>query len=235
MIIQGNNPEIFYNTININGTLWLDKHLYAEVYRNGESPNHTDGFIPVLQQVPLTIGEELLDPDIDQIAPIIWANNWYSGMQVSLFNHKVVEDSRNIAPLGCRIATYEDYQKLFQFLGENIGSKLKSSSESPDIPSYWLNPSGNIDSFAMGFYMTGYLHLKNNVWGYYDSEWQNTTPDKQSAYIWTGTPGPYGDPSALRLLGNSTGAALVTVSNTAYLPIRCVVETSDSDPLFYGV
>lgn len=110
--IDGNT----YHTVTIGTQVWMVENLKTTKYRNGdEIPNVTDKSRWISQ----TTGA-LCDYNNSQNS---------SAKFGKLYNWFAVSDSRNIAPIGWRVATNSDWETLMQFLGgKNIaGGKLKET------------------------------------------------------------------------------------------------------------
>ena len=114
-----------YDTIHIGTQIWTRPNLMVTHYRNGDPiPNVTDSVV----WNNLTSGAYCnYDNDTNIAAVYGRLYNWYA-----------VHDSRNIAPPGWHVATYEDWDTLQIFLGYDLvaGGKLKEIGTA-----HWMSPN----------------------------------------------------------------------------------------------
>lgn len=108
--IDGNT----YKTIVIGSQTWTAKNLNVSKYRNGD-------VIPQVQNpeqwASLTTG-----------AWCYYENKTANGTTYGkLYNWYAVNDSRGLAPLGYHIPSKDEWTILYRFLGNQAGTKLKSS------------------------------------------------------------------------------------------------------------
>jgi uncharacterized protein (TIGR02145 family) len=129
--IDGN----IYNTIVINGTVWMAENLKTTRYANGDSiPNVTGN----TQWLALTSGA--------------WSyylnNNSYNNTYGKLYNWYAISDSRNICPNGWHVPRFSEFDSMINYLGGTsvAGGKLKSTGTTN-----WVTPNtgaNNISGFS---------------------------------------------------------------------------------------
>jgi len=157
-----------YHTVKIGTQVWLVENLKTTKYRNGESiPNITNG----TTWIELTAGA-YCDYNNE-------ANN--STDYGRLYNWYAVNDSRNIAPTGCHIATDAEWTTLVNYLGgESVaGLKLKEAgtthwqgaSGATNETGFTALPGGNRNDYGT----FGYIG-SNGVW------WSSTS--NNTSYAW---------------------------------------------------
>ena len=114
-----------YDTIHIGTQIWTRPNLKVTHYRNGDSiANVTNDF----QWCNLTSG-----------AYCNYDNDTANGNEYGrLYNWYAVHDTRNLAPNGWRVPTYEDWDTLQVFLGYDLvaGGKLKEMGTA-----HWMSPN----------------------------------------------------------------------------------------------
>ena len=165
--IDGN----IYNTITVNGQVWMVENLKTTRYRNGDSIVH------------------LKDPTTFY--------NFYEGAYCNynnenniaetygrLYNWWVINDERKIAPEGWHVATDENWQSLVEYLGglEVAGGKLKEvglahwNAPNADatnevgftaLPGGYVSPGNDFEN--IGYY--GYYWTSTNFAGQFDRAW----------------------------------------------------------------
>ena len=95
-----------YKTIQIGNQTWMAENLRVTHYRNGdEIPNIKDTAEWAIQTQGAYCNLKNTE-DLDTIATYGRLYNWY-----------VTQDSRNIAPVGWRVANYADWGALIDYLG----------------------------------------------------------------------------------------------------------------------
>lgn len=119
--IDGNT----YHTVKIGTQIWMVENLKTTRYRNGDPIPHVEDSIAWHNMT--TPAYCSYNNNAANTATYGYLYNWYT-----------VNDSRNIAPEGWRVATYEDYITLRDFLGgtNKSGGKLKSTGTT-----HWLSPN----------------------------------------------------------------------------------------------
>ena len=117
-----------YQTIKIGNQWWMAENLKVLKYRNGDT-------IP-------QVGEDL---EWSKLTTGGWA--YYDNDPSNddkygkLYNWFTVDDSRGLCPEGWRIPDDKDWATLIQYLGENAGGKMKSTSTDPDPHPRWEFPN----------------------------------------------------------------------------------------------
>lgn len=114
-----------YDTVHIGTQVWTKPNLRVTHYRNGDPiPNVTDS----VMWCNLTSGA-YCDYNNDSTISAVYGRlyNWYA-----------VHDPRNIAPIGWRVPTYEDWDTLQIFLDYDLvaGGKLKETGTD-----HWMSPN----------------------------------------------------------------------------------------------
>ncbi len=118
---QGN----VYQTVKIGNQWWMAENLKVTHYRNGDPiPNVTDN----TEWSNLSSGAyAAFDNDGRNVGKYGYLYNWHA-----------VNDARNIAPVGWRVPTDEEWQTLIEFLGGRrvAGGKMKQAGGV-----YWNHPN----------------------------------------------------------------------------------------------
>ncbi len=145
--IDGNT----YQTIKIGNQWWMAENLKVTHYRNGDAiPNVTD----YTEWVYLTSGAYCAyDNDNSHVATYGRLYNWYA-----------VSDSRNVAPSGWHVSTFEEWQTLEDYLGGSsvAGGKLKEAGTS-----HWASPNtGATNESGFSALPSGY---RSHVYGHYSA------------------------------------------------------------------
>lgn len=157
--IDGNS----YNTVKIGNQYWISGNLKTKHFNNGDLIETTD---------PATI-------DISQeTTPIYqWA---YGGNENNvatygrLYTWNVVNDSRNVCPVGWHVPSSEDMNTLVSSLGgfEDGGAKLKETGIL-----HWHEPNSDADNSSKLTAVPGGFRDANNTFsglGYYGYWWTNS-------------------------------------------------------------
>ncbi len=208
--IEGN----VYSTVNIGGKEWMTEDLKVTKFNNGD--------------------------DINQITGSnIWSSNactnpgYIENSGVIFYNGFVIDDSRNVCPVGWSVPTTIDYENILNIFNEgdsshnnsgnaygkqwsNSGKALKSLNISPG-GYYWSNASNNNFSY-LDFFKHNSASCNNT----------NANAPSNSQNYWTKTSAPYNQPSkwCLRL---QNGDDLVTFYdqtfyNNSQFTTRCVKD-----------
>ena len=159
-----------YQTVVIGTQVWMEENLKTTKYRNGDSiPNVIDPS----NWESLTTGA------------YCWYNNdaSYKSIYGALYNGFVLNDSRNIAPVGWHLPSDDEWKTLEKFLGMNswdldneiwrysgdVGMKIKSISG-------WANNSNGDNSSGFnalpGSFRQSYGGF--DTIGYYEQFWSST-------------------------------------------------------------
>jgi uncharacterized protein (TIGR02145 family) len=106
-----------YKTVKIGTQIWMAENLNTDKFNNGEK-------IPEAQ----TTGEWANAANREKAAWCHYDNSLANGMKFGkLYNGFILDDSRGIAPSGWHIPTKDDFYKLVDFLGSDVGKKMKSA------------------------------------------------------------------------------------------------------------
>jgi len=156
-LTYGNMSDIdgnLYKTITIGDQVWMAENLHTTKYRNGDLiPN----IISNSEWIALTSGAYSHydnETDLDNIAT-----------NGSLYNWFAVSDSRNIAPEGWHVATYDEWTQLANYLGGiNVaGGGVKESGNR-----HWNSPNTG------GNNRSGFTALPSGRREYTDGSFINT-------------------------------------------------------------
>lgn len=133
-----------------------------------------------------------------------------------LYNAHVIEDNRNVAPIGCHIPTQAELEILVTYLGGSsiAGGKLKEIGTT-----HWNSPNTGATNES-GFFGLG-AGLRGDI-GVFD--YINT-----GGFFWTSTSPKQNELNIMWMRYDSASLYHPAVSNSnAGLPIRCLCDTSDS-------
>jgi uncharacterized protein (TIGR02145 family) len=114
-----------YNTVTIGTQVWLKENLKVTHYRNGDSIVNITNYLQWRQMTSAAYCDYDNNPDTSKTYGRLY--NWY-----------VVNDSRNLAPIGWHIPTEPEWTTLIDYLGGlyKAGGKLKESGTT-----HWLSPN----------------------------------------------------------------------------------------------
>lgn len=136
------------NEIQIGNQIWANENLSITTFRNGDN-------IPLVQ-----------NNDWAQLSTPAYCliNNDY------LYNYWVITDSRNVAPLGWRVPTEDDWDILINHLGgkDNAGYKLKNiDGWLMEVQNFETGETitqnfGGTDEFGFNAKPTGFRHMDGN-------------------------------------------------------------------------
>ena len=162
-----------YKTITIGTQTWMAENLKVTHYRNGDPiPNITVD----AEWNSLTTGA------------YCWHKNDVDNKDIygALYNWYAVSDSRNIAPNGWHVPTYEEWKTLITYLGgESVaGYKMKESGTT-----HWhslLNNATNQSGFTAlpGCRRTHFQSTLSDGLGYF-GYWWSSTESNESAWALT--------------------------------------------------
>ncbi len=126
-----------YQTIDINGQVWLTENLKTTKYCNGETISNVN----FSQWGGLTSGAWTYYANDSN------NNNTYG----KLYNWYVASSNKNACPCGWRVATRDDWSALSNFLGiQTAGKEIKSTGSIEDGNGLWHN-SSNSGTNSAGF------------------------------------------------------------------------------------
>lgn len=162
------------DTVKIGGKVWMVKNLDVSTFRNGD---------PIPQVIT---EEEWFKANMEGTPAWCYYDNDSSNNNKfgKLYNFYVIKDPRGIAPDGWHIATIEEWNELYNSLGDNAAQKLKSktvwSDNRSDNPCKGTNESG-FNAMPGGRRYIGGLFEWGNERGY----WWSSTIDENGAYdVW---------------------------------------------------
>lgn len=216
-----------YSTVNINGTEWFTEPLRVARFRNG---NFLQNITRAEYQYTSPHYGAAASADFNPNAAQYFlmyegANLLWSGVYNRYYNANAMMDSRGLAPEGARIATYNDWLKLMQFLG-NLNTS--NSIRSLDGDSKWGDASNILDRFNMKIYKSKYTYLTPA------GDYGTQQLVDEAAFI---IPEIYNsDPSkvwAFRIYGET--ASLIPFGYSSHTQVWCIANTNNNDPLFYGI
>ncbi len=125
-----------YKTVKIGNQWWMAENLKVKHYCNGDA----------IQNITNSTTWLNLEVNEDNGAWCYYKNDFsYSGTYGCLYNWYALNDSRGLAPAGWRIPYASDWQQLLDFLGGNVGGKLKEMGIS-----HWRSPNTGATD-AVGF------------------------------------------------------------------------------------
>ncbi|MCK9612787.1 MAG: fibrobacter succinogenes major paralogous domain-containing protein [Bacteroidales bacterium] len=159
-----------YNTVNINGKIWMTENLKVTHYRNGDQiPNVTDWY----EWVDLTYGAFCNYNNVGTLGNIYGR----------LYNYYAVSDYRNIAPDGWHVATISDWNELISYAGgESVaGGKLKETGTT-----HWESPNtGATDTYGFCALPGGWASLGDEYTGikYYGKWWTSNLSGDDYTWI----------------------------------------------------
>ncbi len=105
------NKDQNIKTVRIGKQIWMSENLKSSFYQNGEPIIHTK--------------------NEEETASYKYLNNdpeFYGNRFGKLYNWLAVIDKRGICPKGFKIPTKSDWMELFNYLGEDYFSKIKSNT-----------------------------------------------------------------------------------------------------------
>lgn len=189
-----------YNTIKIGNQVWMVENLRTEKYRNGDAiPNVTDGNA----WSNLTTGACCDHSNTPS----------YSNPYGKLYNWYAVNDSRNIAPQGWRVATDNDWDVLISSSGGSAiaGGRLKDASTN-----YWASPNTGATNDV------GFTALPSGLRFGYDGTYPYF--NNQSTTFWTSTLLSSSSVWTRQLTYNSIGVNHYYSSFNQGNVVRCIKE-----------
>ena len=171
-----------YETVKIGDQVWMKQNLRTGSYRDGSwlLTNLYADFEWASAGAACCIYHPSYVDELNHESEVL---NAY-GM---LYNWYAVTDPRGLCPVGWRIPTEADWEKLIDHLGGpgEAGGKLKSERTVPDDHPRWENPnSGASDAVEFAAIPTGYRSSMGSYEGigYYACWWSSTQYDANYAY-----------------------------------------------------
>jgi uncharacterized protein (TIGR02145 family) len=110
-----------YRTVQIGNQRWMAQNLRTSRYNDGTSIPEITLQEPVAWSTNTTGAWSFYDDDS--------ANNSPYG---KLYNYYVVQNSKNVCPTGWSVPTDSDWAELHEYLGDDAGNKLKSTTRWAD-------------------------------------------------------------------------------------------------------
>jgi len=146
---------VVYNTISINGQIWMKENLNVTHYSNGDP---IPDVINDTEWWSLSSGAYC---DYDN-------NPDNSKIYGRLYNWFAVNDSRNLCPQGWHVPSYQEWESLIQFLGGDTfaGGKLKE-----DGTSHWGSPNTGATNLSGFTALPAGNRLKVSLDGVFFSEY----------------------------------------------------------------
>jgi uncharacterized protein (TIGR02145 family) len=150
-----------YKTVIIGTQVWMAENLKVTRFRNGDS-------------IPIITKDNVWSTNTT-VACCDWCyDNRNAKFCGKYYNFRVIQDSRNVCPVGWHVPTDDEWTTLANFLGgEDVaGSKLKESGTK-----HWNNTNNAVNTsgfFALG---VGVCHLAGSFYFY-----------QTFGYWWTSTP-----------------------------------------------
>ena len=209
--IDGNT----YETTSINGKEWMTEDLAVTRFSNGDPLNQITGTNNWNSSTCASPGYII--------------NNTFSSLGTKIYyNCYVIQDSRNICPIGWHVATEQDYIDVlnlvdtmtlsttsYGFQWENAGPAFKKQNAGWTSINY---PAGlSLNSTYLGFESFGHVSCTNaNSFGY---------EGNIDHYSWTGTNwGPNSGNLGFRLNNNVDNVYFEDYGSDTMLPCRCVKD-----------
>ncbi len=161
--IEGN----IYRTVQIGSQIWMTENLMTTKYRNGTN-------IPEITDNTVWAG-------MNSGAYCNYNNNTSNGTVYGhLYNWYAATDSRNIAPVGWHVPSWQEWCDLYNYLGlDSAGLKLREAGTS-----HWVSPNAgatNETGFTAlpGGYRSGSEFLNMHSMG----AWCTTTANSADVYM----------------------------------------------------
>ena len=155
-----------YNTVTIGTQVWMTENLRTTKYRNGSSLTN---ITQVSQWGALTTG-----------AYCSFSNSTTTQMYGRFYNWYAVNDSRNIAPAGWHVPTYNEWLTLWYYLGGDslVGGQLKETGTS-----HWYYPnSGATNGWGFNALPAGFIKEDGNFYGFgYYTLWWTVTENASNS------------------------------------------------------
>lgn len=154
-----------YNTAKIGSQEWMIENLDVEFYSNGDPIPKVENPI---EWGKLTTGAWCYynnDPEFGKKYGKIY--NWYA-----------INDERGLAPKGFKVASMEDWNTLFEYLGETVaGFKLKSKNG-------WKENGNGSNEGRLNIHPAGYRMYNIFIGqGDYTHLWTSTAKSESSAFF----------------------------------------------------
>ena len=193
---DGNNYEV----VRIGSQFWMAENLKTTQYANGEEI--TDG----REVQSSTIAPQCwyaYNDNIDNVSTYGRLYTWYA-----------VTDSRNVCPTGWHVPTDSEWTKLTNFLGSEVGGKLKETGTM-----HWISPNTGATN------ETGFTALPAGSWYYAGDQFYDLGT---SARFWSTTEGYLSQSAIYRLLEYNDSELHYSQNQNAYsaLSVRCVRNKS---------
>lgn len=174
IVITGIVNFICAQTVKIGNQVWMTKNLNVSTFRNGD-------LIPQAKTA-----EEWNNSGINKKpAWCYYENNSNNGTKYGkLYNWHAVNDPRGLAPVGYHIPSDSEWEELKEFLGDELGSKLKNTTGWPNFVSFTGNGTntsgfsalpGGLGGWPFGYGYTGNMNWNNLTSGYWWSSSEDTT------------------------------------------------------------
>jgi uncharacterized protein (TIGR02145 family) len=125
--------EIDLETVTIGDQIWMLKNLDVQTFNNGDSIPLIENDTDWKNQSPIIIGESKA------------ASCYYNNVNDTtipygrLYNWHAIVDPRGLAPAGWRIATVQDWEALFSFLGDNFHESIIDPTHWNPKKTSWLD------------------------------------------------------------------------------------------------
>ena len=185
-----------YNTVTIGGQIWMDENLKVTHYRNGDA-------IPYVS-----------DAVAWSTASVAYCN--YDNLQGNadvygrLYNWAAVNDSRNIAPIGWHVPSYNEWLTLMNNTGgyDYSGGKLKETGNA-----HWTAPNNASDEYGFTALPSGLRDQLGNYFGM-----------GTNATWWTSTEGDIVYSWGAAMTYNETILYTVVYEKPLGFPVRCVKD-----------
>jgi uncharacterized protein (TIGR02145 family) len=111
--VETNNQIV--KTVKIGDQIWMSENLRTSFYQNGDEINFHNGTIDGRNNSPNPSYGYLNDDPLN-----------YGNRFGKLYNWKAISDPRGICPKGFKVPSLGDWNKLFNYLGNDYIKKIKS-------------------------------------------------------------------------------------------------------------
>jgi uncharacterized protein (TIGR02145 family) len=210
--IDGN----LYRTIMIGDQIWMAQNLKTKHYNNGDAiptglSNYdwqyaTSGAVAIYPQ------DGVFQTTEDAMLKLYGA----------IYNWHAVRDSRNICPTGWRVASYEEWLTLINYLGgtDYAGGKLKSTGDIESGTGIWYYPNSGASNETNFLAVPG--GHRNSLGDYYNLGYE--------ANWWTYDENDASSGINVRINYNSPSTSLNALNKNDGHAVRCIYGSSATIP-----
>ncbi len=191
--IDGNT----YQTVQIGSQVWMKENLKVTRYRNGDAINYVSD---ATAWSNLTTGGYCYYDNLQSNA-VTYGN---------LYNWAAINDSRNIAPAGWHVPSYNEWITLMNNTGgyNAAGGKLKETGNL-----HWNSPNNATDEYGFTALPSGMRDQLGNYFGMGSTAYWWTSTEADIVYSWGAT-----------ITYNETILYTVVYEKPLGFPVRCVKD-----------